>query len=327
MISHRYQFSTIHPIRIVAGILITITLLSGSLHFASYLGLLPSEKKLQDVDQTIITFQTGASREIQDSKILLMGDSTCLMNVSAVDLTARLNDNPKVQNLGLLSYLDMTTHHQLLSQYLESNETPPHVILLLFHPTSLRRSSSTDYHQRLFEWAMEGNREDLPNNTYEKILYWTGMTPFHDCLLNHLVSAPLKQDYARKYGFTSGILEFMKNHNGSLIHPKQFTPADQPLISEIRMSDGFKRKAIAFNESIPKGTTLLFGLTPSPESLTGDTYVKRIIEVSRELKNTLPEARFLENLPVTLPDTMFADRHHLNQTGMSRFTEILSEYF
>src|SRR5438132_267968 len=101
MKSHTYAFTVADVFRATLAPLALLPLLAGFLHFGK--GLLPAPRPALDVDRTIIVHQAEAARSPQNATVLLVGDSSCLMDVSARQLAAGLQQ--PVLNLGTLSYL------------------------------------------------------------------------------------------------------------------------------------------------------------------------------------------------------------------------------
>ena len=90
MRSHSYDFVPRDLARLLAPTLVFVTLAAGLLHAATRLNLLPRPRPTLDVDRTIMIHKIEASGSRQDAEVLLMGDSSCLMDLSAVKLTREI---------------------------------------------------------------------------------------------------------------------------------------------------------------------------------------------------------------------------------------------
>ena len=82
---------------------------------AGIVGALPDPLPILDMDRTILLHQAKASTGKHDAEIVLIGDSSCLMDISTTGLAEQLGR--KVLNLGTLSYLDITDFALILEHY------------------------------------------------------------------------------------------------------------------------------------------------------------------------------------------------------------------
>src|ERR1043165_5713658 len=105
MRSHTVEFGSKDLLRLVGGPLVAVVLFALVLHAGARLGLLPAPRPTLDADRTVIIHQAEASRVRSDAEVLLLGDSSCLMDVDARRLGAALGH--RVLNLGLNSHLDL----------------------------------------------------------------------------------------------------------------------------------------------------------------------------------------------------------------------------
>src|SRR5687767_15988289 len=119
------------------------------MHLAALFHVLPRPRPTLDVDRTILVHQVEASRSRQDMDVLLIGDSSCLIDVWAPQLTREIGR--PVLNLGTLSYLDLNAYGTLLRLFTAANPNSPKAVVLLMHPEALRRPTAEPYHTKLFE--------------------------------------------------------------------------------------------------------------------------------------------------------------------------------
>ena len=122
--------------RMLVGPLFALGLFAAALHAGARFALLPAPRPTLDVDRTVLIHQADASRAPQDAEIVLLGDSSCLMDVAAPLLTRRLGR--PVLNLGTLSYLSLDAYALLLHNCAEANPGRLRAVVLLMHPEALR---------------------------------------------------------------------------------------------------------------------------------------------------------------------------------------------
>ena len=136
MQSHVCDVGLADWIRLIARPLVPVAVFAVVMHIGARLGWLPAPRPTLDVDRTVLVHKAEASRAPQDAGVLLLGDSSCLMDVSAPLLTERL-ERP-VLNLGTLSYLDFSANALLLRNFAQANPGQLRAIVLLMHPEGLR---------------------------------------------------------------------------------------------------------------------------------------------------------------------------------------------
>src|SRR5215510_14013984 len=106
MHSHEYDFSLTDLCKLIGGPLVPVAAFAMTMHLGAAVKLFPPPRPTLDIDRTILLHQAEASRTRQDADVLLLGDSSCLMNVSTRQLAEGLPGQHRVLNLGTLSYLD-----------------------------------------------------------------------------------------------------------------------------------------------------------------------------------------------------------------------------
>src|SRR6185436_14472323 len=140
MKSHRVEF-TLRDLAALAGApLAIVAVFSAVLHAGVALSLLPAPRPTFNTDQTVVVHQVEASRQRTDAEIVMVGDSSCLMDVDARQLGTALGR--RVLNLGTISHLDLAAHALLLGEFTRANPGRPRCVVLLMHPEALRRVES-----------------------------------------------------------------------------------------------------------------------------------------------------------------------------------------
>src|SRR5688500_3213001 len=104
MISHRYEFDPRQVIKICLLPLLPVLVFAGLMHGGLMLRIWPQPRPTLDTDQTILVHQAEATLRANPAELVLVGDSSCLMDVDASQLAALLGH--ETLNLGTLSFLD-----------------------------------------------------------------------------------------------------------------------------------------------------------------------------------------------------------------------------
>src|SRR5258708_25040832 len=149
MKSHEYYFALADVPELFGWPLAPVALFAAAMHLGAILNVLPSPRPTLDIDRTILLHQAEASHSRHEAELLLIGDSSCLMDVSAKQLGVSLLGKHQVLNLGTLSYLDLPAYARLLQAYVAANPGRLQTVVLLMHPEALRRTAATEYHVAL----------------------------------------------------------------------------------------------------------------------------------------------------------------------------------
>src|SRR6266567_7671003 len=146
MKSHTGEFTIKDLFQFVGGPLAALVIFAGLMHGAAALKWLPAPRPTLDTERTILLHQAQVSRTPHDAEILLIGDSSCLMDVSARQLGEQLGR--PVLNLGTFSFLDLEAQGLFLRQYAQANAGRLRAVVLLMHPEALRRVGSEGFYLR-----------------------------------------------------------------------------------------------------------------------------------------------------------------------------------
>jgi hypothetical protein len=319
MRSHEYQFQGRDIARLLGAPLCVALGFSALMHGGARLRWLPEPRPRLDVDRTVLVHQVEASRQRQDAEILLVGDSSCLMDVSASQLSARLGR--PVLNLGTLSYLDLNAYALLLKEYLRANShpSPLRAVVLLMHPEALRRLEPERYHMRLLQQLLAGADAAPEDGIHGKLSLALGLEIWRGRVLSRWVPAPLPGAFGRFYGFSRQLDDFMRRHRGSLVDPS--TTARQGN-AEYRLAVSLEASSRAFRSAVPEGVRLYVGITPVPARFAGQAYPKRHPAMLAQWSGWLGAEAL--DLPPTLPDEGFSGVTHLNAAGCREYTETLA---
>lgn len=289
---------------------------------ASRLDLLPTPVPA-DLDRTILAAKAELASQPLPIDVLLLGDSSCMMNVDAPELSRRLNR--RVLNLGTFSHLDLRSHAALLQHCLQTRSLPPSEVVLLMHPASLRRSSSEPAAASYLAACLSGETTGMLSPArYPAETALAGIV-VRDRLIQPWVPAILRGDFATAYGSTRGIHRSLLAQAGSLADPSTFDPAQHQGRYELTPGSGLESASRTFRSAIPPTARLRIGLTPFPESLASTQHKERTLSLLQTWSPWLQPAQTLTNWPAVWPDSRFATATHLNAQGIQEFTALLAD--
>ena len=269
----------------------------------------PSLRPLLDLDRTILTHQVSLATRAPPAQIVWLGDSSCLMDI---DPTHR----PGLINLGTISHLGLNHHARLLERYLQHAAKPPDLVVVLLHPDALRRERDDISAGLLFESLMSAKG----SHQHQTISARFGFDIFRDRILARMIPIPLNGAYGRTYGYTCVAYATMEKHLGGLIAAGMYDPATDLGNNEVRLGEKTANEAIALRANWPSGIRLAIGLAPVPASCAARDHAAQAVEILRAWNQHMKADIVLEQLPLVLPDVLFADRRHLNQTGRTEYT-------
>ncbi len=316
MKSHETQFTLPDILRVVVGPPLVAAACAAMLHLGARAHLLPAPRPTLDADRAILLHQADAARQHPPVDIVLVGDSSCLMDVSAVQLSARLGRT--VLNLGTLSYLDPEAYGRLLGEF--TRRGAPQEIVLLMHPDALRRLGSENYHLTALTRYLAGVDDSRPGGpgTFND---WAGVDIFQGRLLARWVPTPLRGVYGAYYGFAPDLERYMTRQYGSAVDPGSEALAGT---TEFRLSPSLEPASQAFRAAVPSTTRLWLGLTPTPAATAPPNFTNVRNGLLQAWAPWLGNVILLTNLPATLPATEFARATHLKPAAVPSYTEQLA---
>jgi hypothetical protein len=320
MKSHLCEFTPKDLLRLAGLPLIPLALFAVVMHLGAKSHLLPAPRPTLDTERAILIHQAEASRSPQDAEILLLGDSSCLMNLSARQLTEQLGR--PVLNLGTFSFLDLNTHALLLQEYARANPGRLRAVVLLMHPESLRRSGSEAYYLASLTNFLSGFDHCQTETPAGQATCLLGVEIFQGRLLSRALPIPLPGAYGRRYGFARDLEDFLTRERGSAIDPEILKTF--PGNAEYRLATTLERASKNFRAAVPPGVKLLVGITPAPERFAGPRYPQLHADLLRQWSQWLQADAALTNLPPALPDDSFARTTHLKESVIPRYTEQLA---
>jgi hypothetical protein len=320
MKSHTCEFTLGDLARLTVLPLVPVALFALAMHLGAALQFLPPPRPALDTDRTILIHQGEAARAAHDAEILLFGDSSCLMDVSAHRLTEQLGR--PVLNLGTLSYLDLNAHALLLHEYTQANPGRVRAVVLLMNSEALRRLDSEPYYFKVLTNFWKGFDSCSATNWEGEVCCLLGAEILKARCLARVLPIPLGGAFGRSYGFTRDLEKFMTREGGSVIDP-----GSEPLKgnAEYRLSPTLERASRAFKAAVPAGAKLFVAITPVPERFAGPRYPPRHAELLRQWAEWLQADAALVELPPALPDDSFTRVTHLKGSAVPRYTAQLAD--
>lgn len=323
MRSHDYQFTrrdlgeTFTP---TVGALVLLALV---LHGGTRFGWWPGPRPAIDMDRTILVHQAESSRKTHGASVVLIGDSSCLMDVVATNLSRALGE--PVLNLATLSYVDLPTHGRLLQEYADANPGALKTVVLLMHPESLRLAALPDYFRLQIEDFL-ARRDSAPSPPAGgRLAGMLGLPQLRGRLLSRALPWPLPGQYGRYYGFAGNLENSLNQAAGSAVDPNRFDREPVQGSAEYRLATRFEAESRRFREQLPGGARLLIGLTPVPASFALPDHEARGHGMLDQWATWLGGCPVLEGLPWTLPDEEFASVAHLNEHGRVGYTQRMAQ--
>jgi hypothetical protein len=318
MKSHACEFDAKELLRLVLPPLLPVAVFAAAMHLGARAGLLPAPRPALDVDRTILVHQAEASRKKQDAEVLLIGDSSCLMDVTTPMLAERLR-RPAL-NLGTLSYLGLEDYARLLREFAAANPGRPKAVVLLMHPEALRRVGPEPHQTRILRRFLAGEDDHFTPGAWGRASGALGLEVFRGRVWARL-PAPLGTNYGPAYGFTRDLDRFLGKNGGSLFDPGRASFRGS---AEYRLSPTLEPASRAFRAAVPPGVKLFVGITPAPERFAGPAHIRRHELMLRQWGLWLGADDLLIELPATMPEEHFASVAHLNAAGARAYTAKLA---
>ena len=304
------------------------------------------------LDDVILAEKRRMSRSKSSADTVLIGDSSCLMDVS-FDEIKRACPGLNCCNLGTLSTLGLPRFSALLQSFLRAQGLVdgiqpavargsgsvepglrPKLVVVLLSPEMVRtayqpvtRPVSQIQEQQRRRLAAQKSRVRAtfdPSHWLRAADTLTAVSRIRAEVADALLEHPLPGHWGQIYGSLSGACRYLVLHAGCAIDPSERgeSPIAPPLKSAV-LSPWFASQCEDFGKVLPPGIQLAVGLTPIPQSEAGPGYPQLCRKVVMELKEALRADAGLTNLPPTLPDHYFATSTHLNELGARQYSHYL----
>lgn len=303
------------PLLIVVGVLLA----AAELWYRS--DPFPWSTQLASDTYDILYEQVTRAKSLPDVDVLILGDSTALMDVDA----ARLSDllNCRVESLATVGYVGPAGYGALLDTYIDRGRSTRE-LLVLVSPVTLALPEQWDWARIIREdgglpplvpqppviGAMEKVRTEL---LYKVVYYPYNLGP-----------------YGAFYGGYQQFRKYIQTHHGSAVDPTPpqgrdpYNAGYPPYLFE-RSSwwrDNLPGLANAIGRFDVSRTFLTF--TPITGNYESTATLESRAEALDEVAGVLGLARTnLLALPSSLPTPLFASGFHLNERGRALYTELV----
>jgi len=324
MKSHEYAFEPRDLGRLLASLTVPVIVFSVLLRLGALSGVLPTPWPALDLEHTVLTHQAVASQTADDPDILLIGDSSCLMDLSGTQLEELYANKHLAVNLGTFMYLGLDGYAALLSRYATVNPGRLRTVVVMVHPEMLRGVEPIPQYLQFVSTVYSGSDFGDADSILGQLRGLFGLDIFQSRMLSR-IPLPLPKEYGRFYGFNLDLYRFMDRQHGSAVDPHQYKPAPGQGNAEYRLAAALEAGCKALRTAVPPEAKLVIALSPIPESFAPTNYATRREEILRQWGLWMGADQVLTNLPATLPDSFFASTTHLNQQGAERYTRILVE--
>lgn len=320
MKSHSYEFETRDVLKRVVAALVPLLAAAAFMHAGVRLNFLPAPCPTLDAERTVLVHRVEAARAAGTAEVLLVGDSSCLMNVSARELERELGR--PVLNLATFSFLDLAAHAALVREYVRANPGRLKTVVLLQHPETLRRLAPERYYTNVFAHILAGTDAPPGAGFDGQLRHVLGLEYFQSRVLGRLLPLPLPGAYGRRYGFTHDLDAHLMRERGSLVDPELAPLGKRP---EYRLAASLETGSRAFRSALPEGVELLVGMTPVPVRLASQDFQRWQRDHLVVWSAWLHPAVALTNLPAVLPDESFMRATHLREGEISLYTKALAD--
>jgi len=324
MKSHIYLTTRTLLGRLLVTWVMPVIVLALLLRLGATTRLLPPPWPALDVERTVLTHQARASKTPQPADVILIGDSSCLMDVRGTELERVSQGAHRSLNLGTFRYLGLNGFAAMLSRCAETNPGRVRTVVLLVHPQMLSASDPVpEYLLFLSDYYAGTDHSDI-TSFHSRLCGALGLNIFQGRLLGRLPVA-LAGEYGWSYGFNLNLAAYMDKNGGSAADPHRYVPGPGQGNAEYHLGASLEPVAMAFRTAVPDTATLAVGLTPIPESFAPDGYVQRYDNLLKRWAQSIQADFVLTNLPATLPDANFASTTHLNARGSAAYSRLFAQ--
>lgn len=323
MKSHAYEIRAGEVARRAVAVLAPMIVFAVLMRLGAAAGWFPAPWPALDVDGTVLTHQALASGRSNDCDTLLIGDSSCLMNVSAAALRERPGSGLRPLNLGTFMYVGFGGYAGMVARYHEANPGRARLVVLLVHPEMLRGVPPVSSYTRLLSDLHAGTDPQATRSVRGQLCGFFGLNIFENRFLARC-PRPLPGEFGRYYGFNLGLDRHMERAYGSAVDPHQYAPGPGQGNADYRLAPAIEPACAAFRAAMPPDAELVVGLTPVPESFASADHARRAADILLAWGAQL-EAECLTNLPPTMPDSLFASTTHLNAVGAQLYSGLMAE--
>lgn len=323
MKSHETLFTLKEAAKVLGAVVVPAILIASVVRLAASAQILPPPWPATDLEHTVLTHQALAARSATLATTLLVGDSSCLMDISADRLMSPSGST--ALNLGTFMYVGFPGYATMLTTCLAANPTNVQRVIVLVHPEMLRGIEPVLQYQNFIAKVMSGEDVDDRSSAVAQVRGLFGL----NILMNRIGARTpwaLPGEYGRAYGFNLDLDAYMGRHNGSAFDPHLYRPGPAQGNADYRFSPSLESGCRILRAAVPPSTQLIAALAPIPESFAPRNYAPRAQRILAEWARALGADQALTNLSAVLPDDAFASTTHLNKRGAEAFTSELARH-
>jgi hypothetical protein len=293
----------------------TIVLAAAALHRAH-----PAPVRPLSVEELLVLAQRERAGALPPTDVLILGDSSALMDVDPVALGEDLG-HAHVESLATLAWVGPAGYAHILRQVLATQR--PARIVILMNGTGLQQEEAiyagTGYEAMVLS--------DLPGPGYARRQQLAA--DVRDGLflesMQSVVDFPLPGSYGRTYGTPDDLVTYIRQHQGGLVDPNHYSGKRQEYV--FRLSEATASRLATLREALALAapSRVSFGITPVPDNEVGartaESRAAVLAGVGRALD--LPDDALLD-LPLSMFDADFATSSHLGGAARRVFTELVA---
>jgi hypothetical protein len=271
----------------------------------------------EDIESIVIQRQFERSKSLPQVDVLLIGDSSALMDVDVTALEERLGQ--RVESLATVGFVGPAGYAHLLERYATGGRHLPTVVLLM-HGYSLSLAESV-FQTMGFERMVLTDQPRLRERRFK-----AAQRTLADALVRPVVSIPLPGLFAKAYGWREDLVAAIDAGHGSLTDPN--TLSKRGTGYEFSVSDAVANRLGQLGQTLATlhPDRLLFAITPLPEDDVGPSTLSSRAQAAARVASLLgTQATMLDGLPPMMSRQSFASPTHLAASGRESFTTVLGD--
>jgi hypothetical protein len=283
------------------------------------------------IEGIILKEQILRANTLQDTDLLIIGDSSGLMGIDARNLSKQLG-GLRVESLCSMAWVGPAGYAEMLEKTYNAGNRPK-ILMLVFNYAQFDRKS---------EWEV-WEKMAAENPLHPKHIPAKGaIRQIYAKIIEPVAYNPLPGAYGQFYGDANAFSLFIRNNNGTAIDPNagldvhsldelQQVNANysrkQDVAIDYTANQLFYAKLGDLSKCLPQFDSVYMLVTPVPDSNydSGSANTRQLtISKIAELLN-VPDNHIM-NLPPYLPAYYFSTGTHLNKWGREYYTDLLANY-
>jgi hypothetical protein len=273
---------------------------------------------LGTIEDILLAAQMERARTLAQVDVLVIGDSSALMDVDATVLGDALH--LRVDTLATVGYSGPLGFVRLAETYAAQGRRLPTLVFLV-HGTSLAITEESFRAKGLEALVLgKANPNRSPVGGARRQIVDGG--------IRRAVHYPLPGSFGRHYGWPEDLVAALERGHGTLLDPGQLggeAGGKRPFSFEL--SPAVRARLPGMADSLVKlaPERIVVAITPVPEGSVGPDTLAQREAVAKELVDALrlPPGALLP-LPAAMPDGDFASFTHLGASGRARYTALLA---